>query len=326
MGPGVLSDLLEGIEVIEDENVILDFTSKDDASVYKLGDNYLFQTLDFFTPNVDDPYIFGQIVAANSLSDIYAMGANPVTCQSIVAFPEHEDINVLKEMTKGCSSKLKEANVSLTGGHSIYDETIKYGLSVLGIGDKIWKNNSIKENDILILTKPIGTGVIMAAKNSFDVSDDTLEKCYRAMTTLNKYAKEVIEDYPINSCTDITGFGLLGHLFEMIDKTNFSAKINVRDINILDDAIYFSKNYVYTSSAQQNRKYLDKKIKFIDIDSSIQEILFDAQTSGGLLFSVNKSDGFEIIEKLNNENIEASIIGEIVKSNKNIIEVYNENI
>lgn len=326
IGPGVLSNLLSEIEINRDENVVLDFKSKDDASVYKMGDTYLFQTLDFFTPNVDDPYTFGQIVAANSLSDIYAMGANPVTCQSIVAFPETDDINILKSMTKGCCDKLIEANVSLTGGHSIYDDTVKYGLSVLGIGDKIWKNNSANNGDALILTKPIGTGIIMAAKNSFEVNEETLKKCYEAMTTLNKYTKEIIEDYPISSCTDITGFGLLGHLFEMVDNTEFSASVYVKDINIFEDAIHYAKNYVYTSSAQHNRKYLDNKIIFNEIDNAIQEILFDAQTSGGLLFSVNQNDAKEIVNKLQDAKIEASIIGKIIPNENNIIEVYNEHI
>lgn len=252
------------------------------------------------------------------------MGANPVTCQSIVAFIENEDINVLKAMTKGCCDKLNEAGVALTGGHSIYDETIKYGLSVLGVGDKIWKNNNVKTDDVLILTKKLGTGIIMAAKNSFEVEEQTLEECYKLMTTLNKYPKEIIENYPINSCTDITGFGLLGHLFEMIDNTEFMAKINLDDILILDAAKHYAKNYVYTSSAQQNRKYLDNKINFKDIDNSLQEILFDAQTSGGLLFSVNKQYGKQIIEDLEKANIEASIIGEVIASEENIIEVYNE--
>lgn len=252
------------------------------------------------------------------------MGANPVTCQSIVAFPQQDDINILKAITKGCCDKLKEAGVSLTGGHSIYDDSVKYGLSVLGIGNTIWKNNSVKEDDVLILTKPIGTGIIMAAKNSFEVEEALINKCYETMTKLNKYAKEIIENYPINSCTDITGFGLLGHLFEMVDKTKYGAKINVANINILDNAIYYASNYVYTASAQQNRKYLENRISFNNIENSLQEILFDAQTSGGLLFSVNKSHANEIINKLHEENIEASVIGEITVADNNMIEVYNE--
>ncbi len=252
------------------------------------------------------------------------MGANPITCQSIVAFIENEDINILKAMTKGCCDKLNEAEVALTGGHSIYDDTIKYGLSVLGVGDKIWKNNAVDNGDVLILTKKLGTGIIMAAKNSFEVEETVLEECYNLMTTLNKYTKEIIENFPINSCTDITGFGLLGHLFEMVDNTKFKAKINANDIHILDAAKHYAKNYVYTSSAQQNRKYLENKIKFNNIDNSIQEILFDAQTSGGLLFSVNRQYGNEIIKQLENANISASIIGEVIASDENIIEVYNE--
>lgn len=303
--------------------MILDFTTKDDASVYKLGDTYLFQTLDFFTPNVEDPYIFGKIVAANSLSDIYAMGANPINCQSIVAFPSNRNIEELHLMMKGCCEVLSEANVSLTGGHSIYDNDVKFGLSVLGVGDKIWKNNGVKDGDCLILTKKIGTGIIFAATSSFEVDSAVLEDCYESMTMLNKYAKEVIEKYPINSCTDITGFGLLGHLHEMINSTKTKALIYTSNINIYKEAVEYANKYVYTRSTQQNRVYLKDKVIFNDIETSIQEVLFDAQTSGGLLFSVNKQYAEQIVEELANINCPASIIGEIVKSENEIIEVNN---
>ncbi len=249
------------------------------------------------------------------------MGANPVTCQSIVAFPKNRDINDLKEIMRGCNEKLEEANVSLTGGHSIYDTDVKFGLSVLGIGNTIWKNNGVKDNDVLILTKRLGTGIILAATNSFDVSKTLITKCYDSMSTLNKYAKEVIEHYPINSCTDVTGFGLLGHLYEMIDNTNYIAKINSNDILMFDEAIDYASQYVYTSSAQQNRVYLDSKVKFSEVSNAIQEVLFDAQTSGGLLFSVSEKYANEIIIKLGEIGCEASIIGTVIKSDENIIEV-----
>lgn len=321
IGPGVLSELLSGIDVCQNQDVVLDFTSKDDASVYKLGNEYLFQTLDFFTPNVDDPYIFGQIVAANSLSDIYAMGAEPITCQSIVAFPKQRDISVLQEIMRGCCDKLLEANVSLTGGHSIYDSDVKFGLSVLGLGKTYWKNNGVNDCDVLIHTKKLGTGIILAATNSFDVCPSILDDCYKTMTTLNKYAKQVIEEFPINSCTDITGFGLLGHLFEMIDSTNFKAVIDSTKILFYKQALEYAKNYVYTSSAQQNRKYLEDKVQFANVSNAMQEILFDAQTSGGLLFSVNNIYASQILEKLHQSGCEASIIGRIEKSTNSIIEV-----
>ncbi len=321
IGPGVLSQLLDNINVVENNDVVLDFKSKDDASVYRLGDDYLFQTLDFFTPNVDDPYTFGKIVAANSLSDVYAMGANPVTCQSIVAFPKDRSIEDLQEIMRGCCEKLAEANVSLTGGHSIYDHDVKFGLSVLGLGKTFWKNNGVKESDVLILTKKLGTGIILAATNSFDVSEETLEKCYDSMTTLNKFAKEVIEDFPINSCTDVTGFGLLGHLFEMIDNTGFKATLDTSKILMFEEAVDFASQYVYTSSAQQNRVYLQDKVVANNVSNALLEVLYDAQTSGGLLFSVDKQYATEIIAKLNNNNCEASIIGNVSKSANNIIEV-----
>lgn len=326
IGPGVLSNLLNDLNVVKDPNVILDFTSKDDASVYKFGDSYLFQTVDFFTPNVEDPYLFGQIVAANSLSDIYAMGANPVTCQSVVAFPKKGEETDLTLMMKGCCDKLQEAGVSLTGGHSIYDDSVKFGLSVLGIGNKIWKNNGVNNGDVLILTKKIGSGIIVAAENSFDVDEKTLKSCTDSMIELNKFSKEIIENYPINSCTDITGFGLLGHLQEMLGNTDYSAQIYLSNIPYFDMALHYASNYVYTASAQENRKYLGKSVVFNNIDTANQEILFDAQTSGGLLFSVNKEFGEEIINELRRNNIEANIIGHVFNNDSNIIEVNNERI
>lgn len=299
----------------------MDFTSKDDASVYKLGDNYIFETLDFFTPNVEDPYIFGQIVAANSLSDIYAMGATPITCQSIVAFPQNNDLNILKTIMKGACDKLNEAGVSLTGGHSIYDHNVKFGLSVTGTGKNIWKNNGVQNDDVLILTKKLGTGIIVAAGNVYDIEDEVLNECYNSMTELNKYSKEIIENYQINACTDITGFGLLGHLHEMIDNTDYSASINTKDIKILNSALGFAKQHVYTSSGTKNRKFLNNKVQFNNVDSALQEILFDAQTSGGLLFSTTKADAAKIIEELKTHNCSASIIGYIFENKQNIIEV-----
>ncbi len=326
MGPGVLSDILTNIKVIEDENTILNFSSNDDASVYKLDDKYLFQTLDFFTPNVDDPYTFGQIVAANSLSDIYAMGAEPVTCQSIVGYPKKEEFDSLNAMMQGCCDKLIEANVSLTGGHSIYDKNVKFGLSVLGIGNVIWKNNGVCADDVLILTKKLGSGIINSATNKVEVDQDAFDECIQTMTTLNKYAKDVMKNYQINSCTDITGFGLLGHLYEMINKTSYGAKIYAKNIQLISKTLHYAKIIGESASTIENKNHVDKHVTFNDISEELINAMYDAQTSGGLLFSVSKQDAKQLIEELHSNNIEANIIGEIVQNTNNTIEVYNEHI
>ena len=201
-----------------DKNLIVGFEKSDDAAVYKLTEEIaMIQTLDFFTPMVDDPYVFGQIAAANSLSDVYAMGGVPKTAMNIVCFPERMDIKILGEILRGGAEKVAEAGAVLSGGHSIHDPEIKYGLSVTGIAhpDKILKNYGCEEGDVLVLTKPLGTGIISLASKIGEASENALAVAKKVMVTLNKYSGEIIREYPVTACTDITGFGFLGHAYEM---------------------------------------------------------------------------------------------------------------
>ena len=204
---------------MEDKNLIVGFEKSDDAAVYKLTEDLaIIQTLDFFTPMTDDPYIFGQIAAANSLSDVYAMGGQPKTAMNIVCFPQKMDIKILGEILRGGAEKVMEAGAVLSGGHSIHDPEVKYGLSVTGIAhpDKILKNHGCENGDILICTKKLGTGIVTTASKVNLASKEAIDESVKQMTTLNKYAAEIIVNYPITACTDITGFGFLGHAYEMV--------------------------------------------------------------------------------------------------------------
>ena len=296
LGAGLLSNLINKLPAQHDENLLVGFQSSDDASVYKLTDDIaIVQTLDFFPPMVDNPYIFGQIAAANALSDIYAMGGTVKTALNIVCFPENDDINILGEILSGGLSKVQEAGGILTGGHSISDKDIKYGLSVTGTihPDKIFKNNTPKSGDVLVLTKPLGVGIVTTAGKVEQASESSINKAIKSMTTLNKYASEIFQKYDVSACTDVTGFGLLGHLKEAFDYAN---------------------EFLITGGGQKNRNYVGDNVKFNGIDFAMEEILFDPQTSGGLLGAVNPKDLHNVISELSQLSLPFGIIGEIVEN------------
>lgn len=315
IGPGSLSKLLKDLPKRKDENLLVGYESSDDAAVYKISeDKAIIQTLDFFTTMVNDPYLYGQIAATNALSDVWAMGGEVVSALNIVTFPEKEDYEKLHLILKGGAEKVHEAGGVLAGGHSIHDTTAKYGLSVTGIvhPDRILMNNSCKEGDLLILTKPLGVSIINTAFMIKECSEKAFEKCIKQMTTLNKYAADIMKKYKVNSCTDITGFGLLGHLVEMLDN-KFSAKLYSEKIPILEEAKQCAENFVITGGGQKNRNYLEKKIKFEIKDFALEEILFDPQTSGGLLISLAEKEAEKMLEELNKLEIKSSIIGKVIK-------------
>lgn len=315
IGPGSLSKLLKDLPKRKDENLLVGYESSDDAAVYKISeDKAIIQTLDFFTTMVNDPYLYGQIAATNALSDVWAMGGEVISALNIVTFPEKEDYEKLHLILKGGAEKVHEAGGVLAGGHSIHDTTAKYGLSVTGIvhPDKILMNNSCKEGDLLILTKPLGVSIINTAFMIKECSEKAFEKCIKQMTTLNKYAADIMKKYKVNSCTDITGFGLLGHLVEMLDN-KFSAKLYSEKIPILEEAKQCAENFVITGGGQKNRNYLEKKIKFEIKDFALEEILFDPQTSGGLLISLAEKEAEKMLEELNKLEIKSSIIGKVIK-------------
>lgn len=314
IGPEVLSKALKNIPVKKDDNLIVGYEKSDDASVYKINEETaIIQTLDFFTPMVEDPYVFGQIAAANSLSDVYAMGGKPITAMNIVCYPENEDIKGLEEMMKGGAEKILEAGAVLSGGHSIHDQEAKYGLSVTGVCDpnKILKNYGSKTGDVLILTKPLGTGIITTASKIGEATDEQLKEIIKNMTTLNKYASEIIIKYPVSACTDITGFGFLGHLYEMAEASNKTFIIESELIPYLDGAKEFANEFFITSSGQKNRKYLQGQVEFDNIPFWMEEILFDPQTSGGLLVSISSIYLKEIMEELSKLDIKSSVVGTV---------------
>lgn len=315
IGPGSLSKLLKDLPKQKDENLLVGYESSDDAAVYKISeDKAIIQTLDFFTTMVNDPYLYGQIAATNALSDVWAMGGEVISALNIVTFPEKEDYEKLHLILKGGAEKVHEAGGVLAGGHSIHDATAKYGLSVTGIvhPDRILMNNSCKEGDLLILTKPLGVSIINTAFMIKECSEKAFEKCVKQMTTLNKYAADIMKKYKVNSCTDITGFGLLGHLVEMLDN-KFSAKLYSEKIPILEEAKQCAENFVITGGGQKNRNYLEGKVEFEIKDFALEEILFDPQTSGGLLISLAEKEAEKMLEELNKLEIKSSIIGKVIK-------------
>lgn len=317
LGAKKLSHILEKIDSFKDENVLVGFDSRDDAAVYQIDENHAFvSTLDFFPPMIEDPYLYGQIAATNALSDIYAMNGTPKTALNIVCFPDNEDLNILGKIIEGGNSKLVEAECALAGGHSIRDDSIKYGLSVTGLVDPkdVKKNNGSHCGDVLILTKPLGVGLTLNALRMDDCSKEMQEKVFKSMTTLNKYACDILKKYDVHALTDVTGFGLLVHLNEMLDETN-SAIIYKDSIPYFDDCRKYVEEFYLSGAAQTNRNSVEGKIRF-DCDFFTEEILFDPQTSGGLLASVSKAD-LEMLEKdFKENNLELYVVGEVIEKNE----------
>lgn len=262
---------------------------------------------------VEDPYQFGQIAATNALSDVYAMGGKPITAMNILAYPEEGDKETLAQIIRGGASKVKEADCVLAGGHSIDDPIPKYGLSVTGIvhPDRIIKNNSTREGDIIIMTKPIGSGIITTAYSVEETDREAYDEAVKWMTTLNKYAAEIMVKYDVSSATDITGFGLLGHLDEMLTD-ELSAHLYADQVIYIEDAYRCAKEFITTAGGQKNRNFLAGKVEFAIDDYAMEELLLDPQTSGGLLMAVNPEDAEAMIQELEENQVDCAIIGEIV--------------
>ena len=300
---------------MESENLIVGIETSDDAAVYKLNeDTAIIQTLDFFTPMVDDPYIFGQIAAANSLSDVYAMGGKPLVALNIVCFPNCLPIEVLGEILKGGADKVLEAGAVVIGGHSVEDNEPKYGLSVTGSvhPDKVLKNYGCEPGDVLILTKPIGTGIISTAVKGEIASKTAYDEAVKIMTTLNKYAGEIITEYEVTACTDITGFGLMGHSYEMALGSKVTLKLHKDKIPYIKEAKEYAEMGLVPEGAYRNRNYIDGKYELKNVPEWLSDILFDPQTSGGLLITCKKEESVKILERLNKLELKSAVIGEVV--------------
>ena len=314
------------MEFPTDPNLIVGMDSVDDAGVYKITDDIaIIQTVDFFTPIVDDPYWFGQIAAANALSDVYAMGGVPKTAMNIVCFPINQmDISILRKIIQGGLDKMKEADIVLVGGHSVEDKELKYGLSVTGFihPDRILTKRNLKVGDRLILTKPIGTGIINTAIKGGLASGKIIERVTSLMAALNKEAAEIMKDYPVHACTDITGFGLLGHIAEMVVDSEFGIKIQSDMIPIISGAIDYAGMGLIPAGAYKNREFREKMVDISSsVDRSIQDILFDPQTSGGLLICVDSKSADDLLIRLKNKGMDTAIIGEVLSEPKGRIVV-----
>jgi len=309
-----LKQIIGGLKFPANAAVLVGFEGSDDAGVYKINDNdAIVQTVDFITPVVDDPYTYGTIAAANSLSDIFAMGAKVLTALNIVAYDScHVTKEMLTEILRGGIDKVTEAGGIILGGHTITDIEMKYGLAVTGIvhPEKAVRNNTVKAGDDLILTKPIGSGVITTAWKGDIAAKEHIDKAAYWMAQLNRTASEIAVQTGISAMTDVTGFGLFGHLSEMIGQ-NCGAALDMSAIPFMDGAKEYAGMMLFPGGSQRNRKYFGHKVKHGGLSSEELMLLFDAQTSGGLLISVNRSKTNELIKKLHDSGIEtASVIGQ----------------
>lgn len=317
LGPAVLERVLGKLPKPEqkDPNLLIGYDSSDDAAVYKLTDDLaVVQTLDFFPPMIEDPYLFGQVAAANALSDIYAMGGDVKTALNIVCFPETMDLNILGKILQGGNEKVLEAGGVLAGGHSIQDTGVKYGLSVTGTihPDHIFPNNGCREGDVLLLTKPLGVGILCTAGRMGEASPYEMDEAIHSMTQLNKTASEQIRRFRVHGCTDVTGFGLLGHLKEMLGNT-YSAHLFGSRIPIFSSALSYAEDFYLTAAGQRNRNHVGNLVRFEGISFGMEEVLFDPQTSGGLLISLPAEDAKEAEKQLQASGLSCARIGEIFR-------------
>lgn len=310
----------------KDENLLVGLDTSDDAAVYKVSDDVaIIQTLDFFTPVVDDPYLFGQIAAANALSDIYAMGGTAKVAMNIVAFPNCLSPSVLGDIMKGGADKVAESGALLIGGHSIQNDVPLYGLSVTGFvhPEKIQKNYGAKEGDILIITKQVGTGIVSTAAKVDMASKEACEEAIKVMTTLNRLPKEIMDNYPVHACTDVTGFGLLGHGIEMAEPSGVSFELYADEIPYVTESMSLAEMGMIPEGAYKNKKYFDSKVDLSGVKEVYGDLLFDPQTSGGLLYAVEAKYGEEIIKALKGSSLatEVAIIGKVVPKKEKLIYV-----
>ena len=317
LGAGILSRVLERLPKFDkDPALLIGYDSKDDAAVYKLTDEVaVVQTLDFFPPMVDDPYTFVQIAATNALSDIWAMGGQVKTALNIVCFPEKSDLNILGEMMRGGAEKVAEAGGVLAGGHSIADSDVKYGLSVMGVvhPDHIYANNTPQTGDCLVLTKRLGVGILCTANRVGEASAEAMEAAIASMTTLNKYAAQCCRAYEVHACTDVTGFSFLGHLHEMMDGAH-SCRIEAGAVPVFSEALRHADEFLLTAAGQRNRNHTGPFVRFENVPFAMEEVLFDPQTSGGLLVALPKEQAAALVEDLRRGGAPAAVVGEVTDS------------
>lgn len=328
VAPGALSELAHVLKNEKDPNLIVDFFGNEDAGAFVLTPEIaLLQTTDFITAVVDDPYVYGQVAAANAISDVYAMGGEVKTALNLLMWDAcHISEEMVCEILEGGLSKIKEAGGVLLGGHTINDDEQKYGLAVSGVAhpSKIWRNNGARVGDILILTKPLGVGVMTTAIKQEKISEDGIKLISQQMSHLNKYACEIAKDFHIHGCTDVTGFGLFGHAFEMSGGNDGLVSLQFwgKDIPYIKEALMLGNQGVFPGGEANNTKYLEDKVEikqsFKEYQTQnhlgdLQRLFFDPQTSGGLLFALQASEAQEFLKRLVDKGEKASIVGEVLE-------------
>jgi selenide, water dikinase len=321
LAPGDLAQVLSKLPKQDNKNVIVGFDTADDAGVFRLTDETaLVQTLDFFTPVADDPATFGRIAAVNSLNDIYAMGGTPLTALSIVCYPQKGDWEILGEILAGGQLKMNEESVVVLGGHSVDDQEMKFGYAVTGIihPEKVVKNSEAKAGDVLILTKPIGTGVISTGIKFEKASEKAQEAALKTMTTSAREASKAMQQIGVSACTDVTGFGLLGHAFEMAKASRVTLEIESKKVPLLPDVLELIEQKMLTRGDRNNRAYVGDTVDFAaSVSGIMQSALFDPQTAGGLLISVEADKAESLLIMLDG----AEIIGRVKGHKDRLIEV-----
>ena len=301
VGAGVLAQLLGDLPVRRDENLLVGFDKSDDASVYRVSDELaLVQTVDFFPPIADDPRLFGQIAATNALSDVYAMGGEPKLCLNILAVPESMGGGTVREILRGGYEKVYEAGALITGGHSIFDDEPKYGLAVTGFvrPDRVLTNSGARPGDVLFLTKPLGIGVLTSAQKAELLSAEGQALAARLMTTLNRGARDAMVRFRVHACTDVTGFGFLGHACEMAQGSDVQLEIDTNGIELIGEALEFARMGVLPAGLYRNRSFAEPHVDPGSVELARQDLLYDPQTSGGLLIAVDPADADALYDAL----------------------------
>ena len=342
LSPSILDAVLKRLPHQTDSNVLVGFETSDDAAVYRLTDDLaLVQTVDFFTPIVDDPALFGQVTAANSLSDVYAMGGRPISALTIVAFPASSPPEILEEILRGGLTKMIEANCTVVGGHSIRDDELKFGYAVTGLihPDGVWKNVGAQPGDLLIFTKPVGTGVISTALKQGRAEAAWVAASTASMTRLNRDAAETLHELEaaqtpngrgdaaksnrsIHAVTDVTGFGVLGHAREMAIGSGVSLKIDHARIEYLTGAVEASRGGFFSGGMKNNRDFVESCVEFQgSVPAEFRALLFDPQTSGGLLVAIAPEAASSAVAAMQRRNVPARIIGEVLAKRHPLIEI-----
>ena len=314
MAPGALAQVLSDLPNVMNPSLIIGYDTSDDAYVYKVSDDTaLIGTVDFFPPMVDDPYLFGQIAAANALSDVYAMGGEPKVAMNILCWPNCLGVEMAGEVLRGGADKAVEAGCAIAGGHTLVDDEPKYGMCVTGIAkpEEILANSAARPGDLLIATKKIGSGILNTAVKGGLLEQQDMSELYRQMSTLNKYAAEVGHYFHVHACTDITGFGLAGHLCEMAEGAGLTAMLYYKDVPLMDQVVDFARMGIIPAGTYRNADYFADRVKVSDgLPEEAADVLFDPQSSGGLMFSLDPDEAQDFQDVLSAEGIDSAVVGE----------------